>query len=79
MKKVFSIILLFILHSISIGSEYYFENIPIQDAGRIKPMDTYAEKTLLSIYERRELKNPSKKAVDWLFESIINPQESGIE
>ena len=39
-------------------------------------MDTYAEKTLLSIYERRALKDPTKKAVNWLLESIINPQAS---
>ena len=76
MKKIIFIILLLILQSTSFGSEYYFENIPIQDAGRVKPMDTYAEKTLLSIYERRALKGPTKKAVDWLLESIVSPQES---
>ena len=76
MKKIISIIVLLALQSTSLGSNYFFENIPIQDAGRIKPMDTYAEKTLLSIYEKRALKEPTKKAVDWLIESIVNPQKS---
>ena len=76
MKKIISIIVLLALQGTSLGSNYFFENIPIQDAGRIKPMDTYAEKTLLSIYEKRALKDPTKKAVDWLIESIVNPQKS---
>ena len=30
-------------------------------------------KTLLSIYERRALKDPKISASDWLIESIVNP------
>ena len=73
MQKIIFLYLLFIFQSLSYSSTFYFENIPIQDAGRVKPIDTYAEKTLLSIYERRALKDPKISASDWLIESIINP------
>ena len=76
MHKIIFLYLLFIFQSLSYSSTFYFENIPIQDAGRVKPIDTYAEKTLLSIYERRALKDPSVSASDWLIESIVNPDEA---
>ena len=59
MQRFIFLTLLFIFQSLSYSSTFYFENIPIQDAGRVKPIDTYAEKTLLSIYERRALKDPT--------------------
>jgi len=74
--KIIFLYLLFIFQSLSYSSTFYFENIPIQDAGRVKPIDTYAEKTLLSIYERRALKDPKVSASDWLIESIVNPDEA---
>ena len=76
MRKIIFLYLLFIFQSLSYSSTFYFENIPIQDAGRVKPIDTYAEKTLLSIYERRALKDPKISASDWLIESIINSDEA---
>tara|TARA_B100001989_G_scaffold110739_1_gene77692 strand:+ start:11846 stop:13702 length:1857 start_codon:yes stop_codon:yes gene_type:complete len=74
--KIIFLYLLFIFQSLSYSSTFYFENIPIQDAGRVKPIDTYAEKTLLSIYERRALKDPKISASDWLIESIVNSDEA---
>ena len=44
MQKFIFLTLLFIFQSLSYSSTFYFENIPIQDAGRVKPIDTYAEK-----------------------------------
>ena len=76
MHKIIFLYLLFIFQSLSYSSTFYFENIPIQDAGRVKPIDTYAEKTLLSIYERRALKDPKISASDWLNESIVNSDEA---
>ena len=76
MHKIIFLYLLFIFQSLSYSSTFYFENIPIQDAGRVKPIDTYAEKTLLSIYERRALKDPKISASDWLIESIVNSDEA---
>ena len=76
MNKTIFLYLLCIFQSLSYSSTFYFENIPIQDAGRVKPIDTYAEKTLLSIYERRALKDPKISASDWLIESIVNSDEA---
>ena len=36
--------------SILISEEFKFENIPIQESGRIKPLDTYARNQLLRLY-----------------------------
>lgn len=53
-----------------------FGIIPVQDEGRIKPFDTFAENKLLSIYGKRSLKNPKKSATEWLLELLIYPEES---
>ena len=53
-----------------------FGYIPIQDEGRIKPLDTFAENKLLSIYEKRSLKNPKISATEWFLELLIYPEKS---
>jgi ABC-type transport system involved in cytochrome c biogenesis permease subunit len=70
---VYSILL---IQNILFGSSNHFENFPIQDAGRIKPIDTYAEKILLSIHERRSIKDLQSNAIEWLLESLAYPHES---
>jgi ABC-type transport system involved in cytochrome c biogenesis permease subunit len=70
---VFSILL---IQDILFSSSNHFENFPIEDAGRVKPIDTYAEKMLLSIYERRSVKEPQSNAIEWLLESLVYPNES---
>ena len=76
MYKIILLAALFIVNSLIYSSDFHFENIPIQDAGRIKPIDTYAEKTLLSIYERRALKDTKISASDWLIASIVDHDEA---
>ena len=57
-----------------------FGHIPIQDEGRIKPLDTFAENKLLSIYEKRSLKNPKIRVEldywDWENE-VLGEQDKG--
>ena len=77
MKNILFIICsVLLIQDISFCASNQVKNVPVQDAGRIKPIDTYAEKTLLSIYERRSLKDPKMSAVDWLLESLVYPQSS---
>ena len=77
MRHILFIVFSFLLiQNILFGSSNHFENFPIQDAGRIKPIDTYAEKMLLSIYERRSVKEPQSNAIEWLLESLVYPKES---
>ena len=65
------------------AGDFNYNQFPIQDNGRIKPLDTYARNQLLSIHGRRSLKpqafteeltNQSKEAVDWFFDIALNPQ-----
>ena len=46
--------------------ENYIEDIPIQESGRIKPLDSFAKNQMLSFYEKRTLKHEDLSAIDWL-------------
>ena len=49
-------------------------DIPIQDEGRIKPLDTFARNHLLAFYGKRTLTNINLSATDWLLDLILNPK-----
>ena len=65
MKKT----LIFIILSISLiyGSSLSFSDIPIQEDGRIKPLDTFASNQLLRIYGKSSLSDSNLSSTDWLF------------
>ena len=67
-------ILLFVLVFTCIGANTY-SDIPIQESGRIKPLDTYARNQLLLLYGKTSYVDDDKKieAVDWLIDLLINP------
>lgn len=51
--------------------------IPVQDAGRIKPLDTYARFTLLQMNGRRECDTPAGDritALEWLLDTLFYPE-----
>jgi len=49
------------------------EALPVQDAGRIKPFDTFARETLQLIWGREKFQN--KKAVDVVFSWMLVPEQ----
>ena len=51
-------------------------DIPVQDEGRIKPLDTFARNHLLAFYGKRTLKKSNLSATDWLINSILLIQKS---
>lgn len=54
-----------------------FARLPIQDGGRVKPLDTYASFTLLQIHGRRTCRNLSGdriSAVAWLLDCLFYPE-----
>ena len=57
------------------GSEFDHRNIPVQDGGRIKPLDTYARNQLLAFYGKRAIKHEDVSAIDWIFDLAIYPFE----
>ena len=74
-----------ILISPLISSDFDYGDIPIQENGRIKPLDSFARNHLLAISSKRTLKPPAlpvdaknKKmtAVDWFFDIALNPYEA---
>tara|TARA_B100001142_G_scaffold254159_1_gene255072 strand:- start:1594 stop:3438 length:1845 start_codon:yes stop_codon:yes gene_type:complete len=49
------------------SSNLSFEDIPIQEEGRVKPLDTFAKNQLLRIYGKRTLSDNDVSSTDWLF------------
>ncbi len=66
-------LLIFIISfaSITISSNLSFEDVPIQEEGRIKPLDTFAKNQLLRIYGKRTLSDNDISSTDWLFGGLI--------
>ena len=54
------------------------KNIPIQEQGRIKPLDTYARNQALAFYGKRKIKHEEISAIDWMIDLFIYP-EKGLE
>ena len=54
------------------------KNIPIQEQGRIKPLDTYARNQALAFYGKRKIKHEEISAIDWMIALFIHP-EKGLE
>jgi len=87
MIQYFNIILLSLFLQIScifpswFSEDINFSHIPIQESGRIKPMDTYAKNQLLLFYGREYINakdNPDNRkidAIDWLVGLLKNPTE----
>ena len=72
------IIIAVILFSSFLFSELNeFSSIPIQESGRIKPLDTYARNQLLLIYGKDKIHEKDKtiEAIDWLVNLLINTEE----
>ncbi len=81
-KKYFIIFFLLLCPIKSQG--FSFLHIPIQEEGRIKPLDSFARNQLLKIYGKSKLtiydKNDDKykiSAIDWLF-SILKQEPSSL-
>lgn len=67
--------LLILVFLIPLQSAYSFTvgDIPIQDEGRIKPLDTYARNYLLAFYGKRSIPELDLSATDWLLDLILDP------
>jgi len=78
-------LIIIILGNLLLSSNFTFKDIPVQENGRIKPLDTFARNQLLSIYSKRSLKPPafpenldSKKlsAIDWFIDIALYPDDA---
>jgi len=82
MKKYFIILCLLLCPIKSEG--FSFLHIPIQEEGRIKPLDSFARNQLLKIYGKNKLtvyddddKKYKISAIDWLF-SVLKQEPSSL-
>ena len=58
---------------------YSYKELPVQHAGRIKPLDSFARNLLLQFYGKSEIKKVDSdssniSAVDWLYLVMTNPE-----
>ena len=67
------ILLLFLLPSLQ-AEVFDVRDIPLQDEGRIKPLDTFARNHLLAFYGKRSIKEMNLSATDWILNLILDPQ-----
>ena len=76
-KKIFYITLFCFTPLLS--QEFNFLNFPVQESGRIKPLDTYARNQLLIFYGKDyfsdDLEGEKIKAIEWLSSLLYNPSE----
>ncbi len=80
MKKSYLITLgllaiLFFENSRIHANEFSVYDIPIQESGRIKPLDTYARNQALTFYGKRKIKHEGLSAIDWLLDLFIYPDK----
>jgi len=73
MKKVVLLLSVFLSTFSLFSRDFDYRDIPVQDGGRIKPLDTFARNQLLSIYGKRSLKSEEIPAIDWLVDLLADP------
>ena len=79
MRKIGIILLLLIAPLFS--NSFNFSHIPIQEQGRIKPLDSFARNQLLSFYGKSELTltkqdtSYKQNAIHWLFRVLTREDE----
>ena len=74
MNKLLKATLFFVTICVQSLSAFEIGDIPLQDEGRIKPLDTFARNHLLAFYGKRSIKELDMGATDWIINLILNPE-----
>ena len=74
MTKILKATLLFVTICVQSLSAFEIGDIPLQDEGRIKPLDTFARNHLLAFYSKRSIKELDMGATDWIINLILDPE-----
>ena len=75
MSKLLKITLLSVITCVQSISGFEIGDIPLQDEGRIKPLDTFARNHLLTFYGKRSIKELDMGATDWIINLILDPEK----
>ena len=76
--KILNYILLIFSTSFLLGLDFSFDSLPIQESGRIKPIDSYARNQLLRFYGKTTLKNEALKSGlinEKDYDKFVNPKK----
>ena len=63
------------LYSSLSAESFFVSDIPIQEGGRIKPLDSFARNQSLAFYGKREIKHENLSAIDWLLNLFTHPEK----
>ena len=74
MTKFLKATLFFVTICVQSLSGFEIGDIPLQDEGRIKPLDTFARNHLLAFYGKRSIKELDMGATDWIINLILDPE-----
>ena len=74
MNKLLKTTLFFVTICVQSLSGFEIGDIPLQDEGRIKPLDTFARNHLLAFYGKRSIKELNMGATDWIINLILDPE-----
>ena len=74
MTKLLKATLFFVTICAQSLSGFEIGDIPLQDEGRIKPLDTFARNHLLAFYGKRSIKELDMGATDWIINLILDPE-----
>lgn len=66
------VVLALIFYSPLSSRDFDISDIPVQDEGRIKPLDTFARNHLLAFYGKRSL-GENRTATDWILDLVLDP------
>ena len=74
MNKLLKATLFFVTICVQGLTGFEIGDIPLQDEGRIKPLDTFARNHLLAFYGKRSIKELDMGATDWIINLILDPE-----
>ena len=63
------------LYSSLSADSFFVSDIPIQEGGRIKPLDSFARNQSLAFYGKRKIKHENLSAIDWLLNLFTHPEK----
>ena len=63
-----------------LSANYTYKDLPIQQSGRIKPLDSYARNHLLQFYGKKQIKSTEENienvnAIDWFYMILSSPDQ----
>ena len=72
----FILVYTFFISPIAYSNNIFLDDIPIQDNGRVQPLDSFARNQLLVIHEKQSIKSYDMSSTNWIADLLIDPEIS---